>query len=58
MNARESSAPGRDPDSGHSASEPTAVLPETAAQLVEMERLQLALVASEERARNHGGRPR
>ena len=33
--------------------EPTAVLPETAAQLVELERLQQALEASEERAKNH-----
>ena len=33
--------------------EPTAVLPETAAQLVEAERLQQALEASEERAKNH-----
>jgi molecular chaperone GrpE len=38
---------------GGSANEPTAVLPETAAQLVELERLQLALAESEERARNH-----
>jgi molecular chaperone GrpE len=36
-----------------SAAEPTAVLPETAAQLVELERLQQALEASEERAKNH-----
>jgi molecular chaperone GrpE len=35
------------------AAEPTAVLPETAAQLVELERLQLALAESEERARSH-----
>jgi molecular chaperone GrpE len=34
-------------------SEPTAVLPETAAQLVELERLQQALVEAEERAKNH-----
>ena len=34
-------------------SEQTAVLPETAAQLVELERLQQALGESEERARNH-----
>jgi molecular chaperone GrpE len=34
-------------------SEPTEVLPETAAQLVELERLQLALAESEERAKNH-----
>src|SRR6201997_462197 len=33
--------------------EPTAVLPETAAQLVELERLQQALADSEERAKNH-----
>lgn len=53
MNARESSAPGRDSDLNSSAAEPTTVLPETAAQLVEMERLQQALVESEERAKNH-----
>src|SRR5215471_901600 len=35
------------------AGEATAVLPETAAQLVELERLQQALGESEERARNH-----
>jgi len=35
------------------SSEPTAVLPETAAQLVELERLQQALAESEERAKNH-----
>src|SRR6185503_11951745 len=33
--------------------EPTTVLPETASQLVELERLQLALGEAEERARNH-----
>ena len=33
--------------------EPAAVLPETAAQLVELERLQQALAESEERARSH-----
>ena len=38
---------------GPSAAEPTAVLPETAAQLVEMERLQQALTQAEERAKNH-----
>jgi molecular chaperone GrpE len=53
MNARESSAPGRDSDLDPSAAEPTAVLPETAAQLVELERLQQALTQSEERAKNH-----
>ena len=36
------------------AGEPTAVLPETAAQLVELERLQQALTEAEERARSHG----
>ena len=35
------------------SAEPTTVLPETAAQLVELERLQQALGESEERARNH-----
>jgi molecular chaperone GrpE len=35
------------------AGEPTAVLPETAASLVELERLQQALAESEERAKNH-----
>ena len=53
MNARESSAPEREPDGGAGGAEPTAVLPETAAQLVEMERLQQALAQSEERAKNH-----
>jgi molecular chaperone GrpE len=38
---------------GGSAAEPTAVLPETATQLVELERLQRALVESEERAKSH-----
>ena len=38
---------------GGSSSEPTTVLPETAAQLVELERLQQALVDSDERAKNH-----
>jgi molecular chaperone GrpE len=36
-----------------SAAEPTTVLPETAAQLVELERLSQALAESEERARSH-----
>src|SRR5258708_8111118 len=43
-------------EAGHerqSAGEPTAVLPETAAQLVELERLQQALAEAEERARSH-----
>ena len=35
------------------AAEPTTVLPETAAQLVELERLQQALADSEERAKSH-----
>ena len=35
------------------AGEPTAVLPETAAQLVELERLQQSLAESEERAKSH-----
>ena len=35
------------------AGEATAVLPETAAQLVELERLQQALTEAEERARSH-----
>src|ERR1700739_4060107 len=35
------------------AGEQTAVLPETAAQLVELERLQQALSAAEERAKTH-----
>jgi molecular chaperone GrpE len=34
-------------------SEPTAVLPETATQLVELERIQRALAEAEERAKNH-----
>ena len=42
------SASGSDP-----AAEPTTVLPETAAQLVELERLQQALAESEERAKSH-----
>ncbi|MGB9332681.1 MAG: nucleotide exchange factor GrpE [Steroidobacteraceae bacterium] len=37
------------------AAEPTTVLPETAAQLVELERLQQALSESEERAKSHWG---
>jgi molecular chaperone GrpE len=53
MNARESSAPNAGQDATGSNAEPTAVLPETAAQLVELERLQQALAQSEERAKNH-----
>ncbi|HEU4626499.1 MAG TPA: nucleotide exchange factor GrpE [Steroidobacteraceae bacterium] len=52
MNARESSAPGGEAAAAAGA-EPTAVLPETAAQLVELERLQQALAECEERAKNH-----
>lgn len=37
----------------HGAGEPTAVLPETAAQLVELERLQQGLADAEERARTN-----
>jgi molecular chaperone GrpE len=40
-------------ESGGLGGEATAVLPETAAQLVEMERLQQALAQAEERAKNH-----
>src|SRR3979490_3283780 len=42
---------GQDRHSG--ASEQTTVLPETASQLVELERLQQALTEAEERARSH-----
>jgi molecular chaperone GrpE len=37
----------------HGADEKTEVLPETAVQLVEMERLKAELLAAEERAKNH-----
>jgi molecular chaperone GrpE len=43
-------------EAGHErqgAGEPTAVLPETAAQLVELERLQQALTEAEERSKSH-----
>lgn len=43
----------RPDEEGQSGSEQTAVLPETAAQLVELERLQRALEEAEERARAH-----
>jgi molecular chaperone GrpE len=46
----------RDPLNEHGTAGPedkTTVLPETAVALVEMERLQQALAASEERAKNH-----
>jgi molecular chaperone GrpE len=49
MSANES---GRDVPTTTGA-EPTTVLPETAAQLVELERLQQALVDSDERAKSH-----
>jgi len=49
MSADES---GQDRKSG-SGHEQTAVLPETAAQLVELERLQQALTQAEERAKDH-----
>jgi molecular chaperone GrpE len=44
---------GNELESGGAGGEATAVLPETAAQLVELERLQQALVQAEERAKNH-----
>ena len=44
---------GRGRERPASAGEQTAVLPETASQLVELERLQLALGEAEERAKNH-----
>ncbi|HYB64526.1 MAG TPA: nucleotide exchange factor GrpE [Steroidobacteraceae bacterium] len=43
----------RDAAAEAAAAEPTTVLPETAAQLVELERLSQALAESEERARSH-----
>ena len=45
--------PRRNAPAGDPAAEPTTVLPETAAQLVELERVTQALAESEERARNH-----
>jgi molecular chaperone GrpE len=42
-----------DSEQSGAGGEATAVLPETAAQLVEMERLQQALAQAEERAKNH-----
>ncbi len=45
--------PGSAGRSGGSAAEQTAVLPETASQLVELERLTQALAAAEERAKSH-----
>lgn len=42
-----------EPDPIPGSAEPTAVLPETAAQLVEMERLTQALAQAEERAKTH-----
>ncbi|MBX5460189.1 MAG: nucleotide exchange factor GrpE [Steroidobacteraceae bacterium] len=52
MNAQ-SSPPEGDAEQGAAGNEQTAVLPETAAQLAEVERLQQALAESEERAKNH-----
>jgi molecular chaperone GrpE len=53
MTARETGASPDEMGSGGSHAEPTTVLPETAAQLVEMERLQQALASAEERAKSH-----
>ncbi len=53
MNGRQTGSGPGDVDTTAAGAEPTTVLPETAAQLVEMERLQLALTASEERAKSH-----
>jgi molecular chaperone GrpE len=53
MTARESTPFRGDPDSAAAGGEETTVLPETATQLVEMERLQQALVQAEERAKSH-----
>jgi molecular chaperone GrpE len=50
MNADESGQERMSSGSGH---EQTAVLPETAAQLVEMEKLQQALAQAEEQAKSH-----
>src|SRR5215831_10670833 len=50
MSADESGQERKSSAGGH---EQTAVLPETAAQLVEMERLQQALAQAEERAKSH-----
>jgi len=44
-----------EPGANDPGAEPTTVLPETAAQLVEMERLQQALVQAEERAKRTTG---
>jgi len=52
MNAQ-SSPPEGDAEQGAAGNEPTAVLPETAAQLADVERLQQALAECEERAKNH-----
>ena len=50
MSADESRQERKPTGEGH---EQTAVLPETAAQLVELERLQQALTEAEERAKSH-----
>jgi molecular chaperone GrpE len=52
MTARNDSAR-RDIDGDPAAQEPTAVLPETTAELVQVEQLQQQLAQAEERARNH-----
>ncbi len=53
MSAPEAGPYRNESDLAASVGEATAVLPETAAQLVELERLQQALVQAEERAKNH-----
>jgi molecular chaperone GrpE len=53
MTARESTPFRGDPDPAAAGGEETTVLPETATQLVEMERLQQALAQAEERAKSH-----
>lgn len=53
MNARDSEPGDEAPDATPVGGEATAVLPETAAELVDLERLKRALAESEERARNH-----
>jgi molecular chaperone GrpE len=54
MNAQSGPPPGdAEREREAAGTESTAVLPETAAQLAELERLQQALAESEERAKNH-----
>lgn len=52
-NAGEGGRPGDHPEEVDGVADATTVLPETAAQLVEMEQLQQALAQAEERAKNH-----